>query len=246
MCKRLCVLAALLVPAVLLVRADDKPAATDAALTEKIEKLVKQLGDRRFRTRQEAQQELMKIGRPAVPALRTALRSRDAEVRKLAREVLEKVQSSIDYLIDELKDGKVTAIKDAADTLQRLGPKAKKAVPELVKLLKHKNEDVRDAVASALEAIDPDNKALVGTVASKARVKGNYSKLLKKIHVPQDRQSYGDYYDFGTYQATDYAGHANIPAGYWVYVYPHWYIWGESKGAQPLGAIEAAGASGKK
>ena len=23
-------------------------------------------------------------------------------------------------------------------------------------------------------------------------------------------------------------GHSNLPAGYWVYVYPNWFIWGDA------------------
>jgi hypothetical protein len=81
----------------------------------------------------------------------------------------------------------------------------------------------------ALLSIDPDNKALADTVVLKASVQGKYSKLLRRIHVPNDKANYTEFNDYGTYPATDYAGYQGIPAGYWVYVYPHWYIWGEQK-----------------
>ena len=29
-----------------------------------------------------------------------------------------------------------------------------------------------------------------------------------------------------------YAGYRDLPTGYWVYVYPNWYIWGETKKEQ--------------
>jgi hypothetical protein len=64
---------------------------------------------------------------------------------------------------------------------------------------------------------------------AKARVGGKYAKLLKRIKVPADKATYRDFTDFGFYQATDWAGYTNLPAGYWVYVYPYWYIWGEAK-----------------
>ena len=82
---------------------------------------------------------------------------------------------------------------------------------------------------SALLSIDPDNKAIGDTALVKASVGGKYGKLLRRIHVPQDRQGYTDFSEYGQYQGTDYAGHANLPPGFWVYVYPHWYIWGEQK-----------------
>jgi hypothetical protein len=101
-------------------------------------------------------------------------------------------------------------------------------------MLKHKDEAVREAAANALSAIDPDNKALADLIPAKAHVNGKYAKLLRKIHVPQDRPTYSDFHDFGHYQATDWQGHKNIPAGYWVYVFPNWYIWGEMKNVAPL------------
>jgi hypothetical protein len=63
----------------------------------------------------------------------------------------------------------------------------------------------------------------------KASVNGKYYNLLKVINVPSDRGSYGDFSDYGHYSSTSYAGYNNLPAGYWVYVYPDWYIWGNSR-----------------
>jgi hypothetical protein len=48
---------------------------------------------------------------------------------------------------------------------------------------------------------------------------------LRKIHVPQDGQAYGKFTDYGMYTGNSWAGYNNLPPGYWVYVYPHWYIW---------------------
>jgi hypothetical protein len=62
---------------------------------------------------------------------------------------------------------------------------------------------------------------------AKAAVDGKYRRLLRKISVETDWRSYGAFFDWGTYPATSYAGHSSLPAGYWVYVYPHWYIWAE-------------------
>jgi hypothetical protein len=44
-----------------------------------------------------------------------------------------------------------------------------------------------------------------------------------------DNNSYGEFHDSGYTNATSRAGF-DQPAGYWVYVYPHWYIWGQMKG----------------
>jgi hypothetical protein len=63
----------------------------------------------------------------------------------------------------------------------------------------------------------------------KASVNGKYSKLLRVINVPQDQGAYGAFNDYGYYTGTSWAGYNNLPVGYWVYVAPNWYIWGESK-----------------
>jgi hypothetical protein len=206
-----------------------EPAGEAAALVEK-------LGDARFRVREAAMLKLIKIGKPAVPALRAALNANDLEVKMRARQALLAIQTSLEYLLDELKSGDARARIEAADALGALGAKAKPAIAVLVKLLDGKDEPLKEAAASALAALDPENKALEKVIPAKAHCGGRYAKLLRKIHVPQDRNSYGDYHEFGHYQATDWQGHKNIPAGYWVYVFPNWYIWGEVKGlpAAPL------------
>jgi hypothetical protein len=190
---------------------------------------VLQLGDDRFEVREKATQELMKLGLEAVPGLRLALEHVDPEVRMRARRVLDAITTSLAYLKDALKDPDPKVRKEAAEILERLADKAREAVPALVAALKDKDEEVREAVMMALLAIDPDNKALADTVGLKASVNGKYGKLLRRIHVPQDKASYTAFRDYGQYPACDYADYQGLPAGYWVYVYPHWYIWGEQK-----------------
>ena len=59
-----------------------------------------------------------------------------------------------------------------------------------------------------------------------ASIDGKYSKLLMEINAPNDLSSYTRFSDYGHYPAAqNYRGQANIPEGYWVYVYPVWYIW---------------------
>jgi hypothetical protein len=66
----------------------------------------------------------------------------------------------------------------------------------------------------------------------KASVNGKYANLLKVIDVPGDAQQYGDFNDYGFWTGTAWAGHANLPQGYWVYVAPKWYIWGKQQAVQ--------------
>ncbi len=62
-----------------------------------------------------------------------------------------------------------------------------------------------------------------------ASVNGKYYNLLRSIYVPSDRSSYGDFYEWGYWSGSSWKGHTNLPHGYWVYVYPNWYIWGNRK-----------------
>lgn len=64
----------------------------------------------------------------------------------------------------------------------------------------------------------------------KASVSGKYTHLLKTIEVPEDADKYSEFNDYGYHSKTEYMQFKNLPVGYWVYVYPNWYIWGEQNG----------------
>ena len=175
-------------------------------------------------------------GAPAVRDLLVTLQDPDPLVREAAAFAVgdigptnfnERVVPALLEVLENDKDPKVR--QAAAQKLEPLGNKAVAAVPALVKALKDPDAAVREAATSALGAIDPSNKALVDSAPARATVNGKYRKLLRKIKVEEDRQSYGNFYDWGHYTGTSWAGHNNLPPGYWVYVYPHWYIWGEMR-----------------
>jgi len=197
--------------------------------TKQLKKLIRDLGSDDFSVREKATQGLSEMGRPALPALRNALQNTDAEVRQRARRIMNSIQSSTKYLLENLKDPDPAQRKEAAEILERLGAAAKPVVPALVEALKDKDENVRDAVINALLAIDPAAQALTSAIPAKAHVEGKYQKLLRRIRVPRDKQSYSDFSDYGHYDGNEWAGYTDLPPGYWVYVYPHWYIWGEQK-----------------
>ena len=202
----------------------------DAPSDEKINQFIKQLGDDSFDKREQATKELIDIGTPAIPHLRKALKdTTDLETRTRINNILDKVKSSPVYLRDTLRDTDPKVRKEAAERIAEQGAKLKELLPDLVEALKDKDEDVRDAVSVAIASIDPDNKAIAGSKIVKAMVSGKYSSLLRRFSVPNDKQSYGEFHDYGQYPATSYAGFNDLPAGYWVYVFPHWYIWGKMK-----------------
>lgn len=61
----------------------------DEDLAKKIDALVRDLGAEDFETREKATAELKKIGKPAIPALKKAAESEDAEVKVRAKALLE-------------------------------------------------------------------------------------------------------------------------------------------------------------
>lgn len=69
-----------------------------------------------------------------------------------------------------------------------------------------------------------------------ASVNGKYARLLRVIEVPADRNQYGEFNDHGHWQGNAWAGYTNLPPGYWVYVYPDWYIWGDQQ--DPPGSVK--------
>lgn len=60
---------------------------------ERIDRLIRDLGSDDFETREKATAELKKIGKPAVPALRKAAESDDAEVKLRAKKLLEDIEA---------------------------------------------------------------------------------------------------------------------------------------------------------
>lgn len=60
---------------------------------------------------------------------------------------------------------------------------------------------------------------------SKASVNGKYRMLLRQFKAEQDVKEFQEFKDVGMQQKTEYAGLSDLPKGYWVYVYPYWYIW---------------------
>ncbi len=72
--------------------ADEKKATENTALTKserEINRLIDQLGSERFQDREQATQELLKLGKSALPSLKEALKSSDAEVRHRAQRLID-------------------------------------------------------------------------------------------------------------------------------------------------------------
>jgi len=85
-------------------------------------------------------------------------------------------------------------------------------------------------VDSLLPGQPLETKLTIPKLLDKASASGRYRELLHVLYVPQDKANgYNDFNDYGHYVGNNYAGYNNLSDGYWVYVYPRWYIWKELK-----------------
>ena len=82
---------------------------------------------------------------------------------------------------------------------------------------------------------DPARSEVEGA-PDEASVHGKYHVLLRRIHCPEDLPSYKHFTDYGMFTGTAWHNYTNLPPGYWVYVYPDWYIWRDSTDAPQMNA----------
>jgi Ca-activated chloride channel family protein len=116
--------------------------------------------------------------------------------------------------------GTLAGVLDLARRAQGVEPSGQRSefiemVLEARRLMPH-DGGPRQPTPPRLSATEAREKATVG---------GKYADLLDKLHVPDDLQNYGEFREFGYWSGTSYAGREGLPPGYWVYVYPDWYIW---------------------
>ncbi|HVS37762.1 MAG TPA: hypothetical protein VMS17_19525 [Gemmataceae bacterium] len=76
------------------------------------------------------------------------------------------------------------------------------------------------AAPAAQAAADDLEQAL-----QKARVNGKYRMLLRQFKAEGDVATYTTFKDLGYRNTPEYADQKDLPAGYWVYEAPYWYIW---------------------
>jgi hypothetical protein len=61
----------------------------------------------------------------------------------------------------------------------------------------------------------------------KAQCDGKYAMLLHQFKAEKEADEYGEFKDLGFRNRKKYAGQDDLSAGWWVYVQPYWYIWGD-------------------
>jgi len=81
------------------------------------------------------------------------------------------------------------------------------------------------APASGFGGSAPAKPASLEESLKKAQANGKYRMLLRQIKVDKDVETYQQFKDLGFRDQREYAGHKDLPAGWWVYSAPYWYIW---------------------
>jgi HEAT repeat protein len=117
------------------------------ALRRRIARLARDLGSKRQSTRQSSAKELVKIGKPAVPALKKAVEGANGLARAAA----------------------VVA-------LAQIGPAAKEALPAIIKALTDSRDKVKTAACWAVYTIGPTPEAIPGLAGNVLGVDKNATR----------------------------------------------------------------------
>ncbi|MCY2965708.1 MAG: von Willebrand factor type A domain-containing protein [Planctomycetota bacterium] len=98
---------------------------------------------------------------------------------------------------------------------------------EFVELVRKAAPAFTHQPAASVKTTDIDRTVTAADAERTASMKGKYSNLLRVIRAEGDREVYGEVSEYGLWEGRDYQDHTNLPQGYWVYVAPNWYIWGD-------------------
>jgi hypothetical protein len=133
----------------------EKPAQDEARkqaeFDAKIGKLIKQLGSDKYKEREAASQELKKVGKPALPALKEALKSKDLEVRLRVESIMKELGTK-----EVSRKGRRPSTPDptgAPSTSPRLSK-------EMEEALRGMPEEIRKALEEMLEKMEELEKGL--------------------------------------------------------------------------------------
>jgi hypothetical protein len=142
---------------------EQKPGSTPADLEKKLAGFLKDLGDEEWAKRETASQAIVRIGKPALPALReVAASSKDAEVVQRAKEAIAKIEASGSTL----------------DSLRALGSAGQNAVQ--ARILQEK-KTVAEQAGAAAEAELSGDKELAEKLRAEAKAAQARAGLLNKL-----------------------------------------------------------------
>ena len=86
-------------------------------------------------------------------------------------------------------------------------------------------ERMADHVVGHHPTMPGAGKAAQAVVATRRLENSLHASIMTIVLLSLQDDGRGEFSDFGHWTGTQHAGHQNLPAGHWVYVYPKWYIW---------------------
>jgi hypothetical protein len=187
-------------PALLELLRKQTPPAVDP---EAVRRLIRQLGDDDFDTRQKASAELVKLGSPAAVYLREAAKDADAEVARRARECLGKIGQATDAVLVGPAI-RLTALRDpdgAAEVLLTLAlrsrdPAVVREAQAALAAVAVRDGKPDPVLVKALADRDPQRRAVAA--AALGRDGGSYAKqpgrrlYLTGLRLPMKFVTYAD------------------------------------------------------
>jgi hypothetical protein len=147
--------------------------------------------------------------------------------------------SSAELIFGEVKGintgGKVTINDSEVGQLNRRGHRVSVWIGGTA-ALKENNTVQVEALADRVKGIDDFEFEGVWIKLipreSDPTVGGKYSDLLHKIPCPEDKSDHGNFEDWSNggkkWEKTEYQDYTDLKPGYWVWVYPHWYVWAKT------------------
>lgn len=94
-----------------------------------------------------------------------------------------------------------------------------------------------EQISSAIEWMDYTEEQL-----EMATCNHKYRNLIHTLFAPQEKEVHGLELEFGYRDRAEYLGYNNIPEGYWVFVYPHWFIFESDASKEETDTMNIAGA----
>jgi len=158
-----------------------EPPPLDGAARKKLEKLIKDLSSDSFRVRDAASEGLVALGKPALPRLREATKSKDPEVSDRAGVAIERInEGDEEYrLVVELRKTKAASLVVIDEIIRERAEKLKKAQSERKGLRDEKERKAKDAEVAELERVSETLQSLRDRVVMKDHLK-EAVELLKK------------------------------------------------------------------
>lgn len=118
-----------------------------------------------------------------------------------------------------------TAMMNLGNGWTRVGILQRKGKQVEIVHLEPRNSFTKWVAAELVAVTLPDQEAL-----KKASVDGKYTHLRHVIEAKDDFRDHREFSEYGFWRGTSYLGHQNLQPGYWVYVFPNWYVWAKTAG----------------